>query len=92
MADVVRESEWIVTTYVQITGCFEAEDEVVPFVSHEDADFYGVYVGEPGDFHWQADFMHYEDALTYAMAVNRHRGYPIDDKTFKEGDFNDTHH
>lgn len=78
------------TTYVQITGCFETDDrDVVPFVSHEDADFYGIYIGEPGAYMWQADFLHYEDAMAYALAVNKHHGYPIDDKTFSEGSMND---
>lgn len=74
---------------VQITGCFETEEgEVVPFVSHEDADFYGIYVGEPGGFHWQADFLHYEDALVYAKVISEHHGLSIDDKTFSEGNTN----
>jgi hypothetical protein len=81
------------TTVVQLTGCFETDErEVVPFVSNEDADFYGVYIGEPGDFHWQADFLHYEDAMIYVKAISKHHGIPIDDKTFYEGNSNDTHH
>lgn len=81
------------TTYVQVTGCFETDDrEVVPFVSHEYAVFYGVYVGAPGEYRWQADFLHYEDAMTYALAIHKHRGYVIDDKTFYEGNSRDTTH
>ena len=75
------------TTFVQITGCVAEEGAVAPFVSNEDADFYAVYVAEPGECHWQADFLHYDDALTYAMAINKHHGYPIDDKTYNDGDF-----
>ena len=81
------------TTYVQISGCFETDDrEGVPFVSHEDADFYGVYVGEPGEFRWQADFLLYEDAMTYALAIHKHHGYVMDDKTFREGNAHDQLH
>ena len=81
------------TTYVQITGCFETDDrEVVPFASHEDAVFYGVYVGAPGEYRWQADFLHYEDAMTYALAIHKYHGFVIDDKTFSEGNSRDTTH
>ena len=80
------------TTYVQITGCVETDGQVVPFVSHEEAMFYGVYVGEPGSYKWQADFLHYEDALTYALAINKFHSFPIDDKTYTQGDFNETTH
>jgi hypothetical protein len=82
------------TIFVQVTGCFcdDETGDTVPFVSNEDADFYGVYVGEPGVYEWQADFLHYEDAMVYAMAIHKHHGYAIDDKTFNEGDFNGTSH
>ena len=80
-------------TLVQITGCFcTDENDCIPFASNEDADFYGVYVGEPGAFEWQADFLHREDAWAYVMAIHKHHGYQIDDKTFNEGDFNGTSH
>lgn len=80
------------TTFVQITGCFEDEGQIVPFVSNEDADFFGVYIGEPGSYAWQADFRHYEDALVYVMAIHKHHDIPIDDKTFSEGNMNVSHH
>lgn len=76
------------TSYVQIVGCFDSEDaDIVPFVSHEDAEFYGIYFGRPGEYQWQADFLHYEDALAYALAANAAHGYIIDDKTFNDEDF-----
>lgn len=80
------------TTFVQITGCVEEAGEVVPFVSNEEAGFYGVYIGKAGQYEWQADFLHYEDALTYALAIRNVRGYTLDDKTFTQGNFNDTTH
>ena len=81
------------TTYVQITGCFETDDrEVVPFAPHEDADFYAVYVGAPGEYRWQADFLRHEDAMTYALAIHKHHGYVMNDKTFSEGKANDQLH
>lgn len=80
------------TTFVQIAGRIEEAKEVVPFVSNEEADFFGVYIGKAGQYEWQADFLHYEDALTYAIAVSRTYGYLIDDKTYLQGNFNETAH
>jgi hypothetical protein len=80
------------TTVVQITGCIDIDGEVVPFVSNEDADFYGVYVGEVGQFAWQADFLHYEDAMVYVLAIHKAHGYVIDDKTYTEGNSSDKIH
>lgn len=81
------------STVVQLTGCVEVDEgAVIPFVSHEDADFYGVYIGQPGKFSWQADFLHYEDALIYVKAISKHHDIPIDDKTFYEGASNGTRH
>jgi hypothetical protein len=80
------------TTFVQVAGCVGLDEgQVAPFVSHEDADFYGVYVGEGGDYVWQADFLHYEDALTYANAVVEAHGYVLDDKTYSNGVTNAIH-
>lgn len=33
---------------VQIVGCMDDEHDVHPFVADEHANYYGVYVGEPG--------------------------------------------
>lgn len=80
------------TTVVQLCGCIDIDGDVAPFVSNENADFYAVYVGEPGNFEWQADFAYYEDALTYAMAVSKANDYPLQDITFSEGASNGTKH
>lgn len=80
------------TTVVQLCGCLMQDNDTAPFVSNEAAEFYGVYVGEPGNFQWQADFKHYEDAFTYAVAISRVNDYPLKDLTFTQGNFNDTQH
>ena len=78
--------------FVQICGCFDLNGDVVPFISNEEAEFYGVYIGEDGEYRWQADFLYYEDAMAYALAVNKAHGYLIDDKTYMEGNSNGTTH
>ena len=80
------------TLFVQITGCVAVNGQVAPFMSNEEAEFYGVYIGKPGEYRWQADFLYYEDAMAYALAVNKAHGYLIDDKTYMEGNSNGTTH
>ena len=80
------------TLFVQITGCVSVNGNVAPFMSNEEAEFYGVYVGKPGEYRWQADFLHYEDAMIYATAASKAHGLPIDNKTYTEGNSNGTTH
>ena len=80
------------TAIVQLCGCMETEDGVAPFVSNNLSDFYGVYVGQPGEFVWHADFLYYQDALTYASAMASAHGLLLQDITHSDGDSNDTHH
>lgn len=80
------------TTIVQICGCMAAEDGVVPFVDNDSAEFYAIYIGEPGAFEWQADFKHYDDALTYAMAVIKTKNIPLQDLTYSDRNIDGTHH
>ena len=77
---------------VQLCGCISDGDDVTPFISNEDADFYAIYIGEPGVFMWRADFAHYEDAFTYATALSKVNGCPLQDTTFSEGASNGTRH
>ena len=78
--------------FVQVCGCIDVKGDVVPFISNEEAEFYGVYIGEGGEYQWQADFLHYEDAMAYALAASKAHGLPIDDKTYMEGNSNGTTH
>lgn len=78
--------------FVQVCGCFDMNGNVVPFISNEEAEFYGVYVGEEGEYRWQADFLRYDVAMAYATAISKARGLPIDDKTYTEGASNGTTH
>ena len=80
------------TLFVQITGCVSVNGNVAPFMSNEEAEFYGVYVGKPGEYRWQADFLHYEDAMAYALAVHKTFGCLIDDKTYMDGNSNEKTH
>jgi hypothetical protein len=57
---------------------------VTPNVSDTDATFYGVYLGEPGDFIWQADFSYKSDALDWAWKLATLHNWELQDKTFKE--------
>lgn len=77
---------------VQICGCLANGEEVIPFLSNEEADFYSVYFGQAGGFNWQADFLYYEDALTYAMAAVAAHGMTLDDKTYSQEGCNATKH
>lgn len=70
--------------YVQVTGCkMEDDKSVIPFVSDEEAQFYGIYLGHPGNF------VHHSDhpIKTVAMAeandiIKAGAAKLLDDKTF----------
>lgn len=71
------------TKHVQVCGCItDGVSNIEPFQSDIDADFYGVYVGEPGDFKWQADFLYKSDAFDFARLLAGRHNYLIDDRTF----------
>lgn len=70
-------------TYVQVVGCFEEEDGVVGYVEDGSADFYGVYVGEPGSYQWAADFALKEDAIEFATRVADLHNYEFADDTYQ---------
>ena len=71
------------TKRIQIVGCME-DEEVHPFVADEHADYYGIYVGEPGAYLWVADFINKEDAKMFAELIAKRDGYVLDDQTFTE--------
>jgi hypothetical protein len=53
---------------VQIKPCFD-EDRVVVWCEEANAAYFGVYLGEPGDYHWVADFANKDEAQWYAEAL-----------------------
>jgi hypothetical protein len=65
---------------VQICGCFEAGEDVIPFVPDSVAEFWGVYIGDT-TMEWLADFSRKVDALLYADTLVK-QGYELDDRTF----------
>lgn len=69
--------------FIQITGVHD-NGERTPFVSDEDAGFFGVYLGEPGDFAWLADFNYKTDALQWAHRLAALHNWEMQDKTFRE--------
>ena len=53
---------------VQVQACSEIDGCVVR-VPWEEADFWGVYQGEPGGYEWIADFQVRDDAMMFANLV-----------------------
>lgn len=74
------------TLSVQVCGCHEEDGEVCPFVPDSEADYYGVYIGEAGDFMWCADFKSKDDALNWAEEVAACHDCEVDDKTRSDSD------
>ena len=72
------------TKHVQIVGCIDDEHDIHPFVADEHADYYGIYVGEPGAYLWVADFINKDDAKLFAELIAKRDGYVLDDQTFTE--------
>ena len=72
------------TKTIQIVGCVEDldEGEVHPFVADEHADYFSLYLGEPGAYLWLADFANKGDAELFAAFLAQTYGYTIDDQTF----------
>lgn len=84
--DHLKENEGRV--FAQICGCRVSEDaskEVIPFVSHEKAEFYGVYLGKPGNYRSMSDHVTYSSALKAAAEfVEQGKAEKVDDKTFHD--------
>jgi hypothetical protein len=68
---------------VEIRACTEIEGTVV-WTSLESADFFGVYVGQSGEFVWAADFAHYQDAYNWAEEVAEMHELTIQDRCYRE--------
>lgn len=73
---------------VQIAGCIEEDEQITPFVADEDAEFWSVYLGEPGSFECIKDFDNRQDAVVFALRLlGDGRAYKIDNLTFSRGDY-----
>lgn len=74
---------------VQVAGCREDDGEVTPFVADEDAEFWSVYLGEPGGFKCLEDFDTKVEALGYAFRlIGNGRAQVLQNRTFSKGDYN----
>lgn len=69
-------------TEVEVRGCNEIDGQVVWAVLDE-ADYFGVYIGEPGDFVWAADFKHHLDACNWAEEVADLHDLKFYDRTYQ---------
>lgn len=73
---------------VQVAGCREEEGYITPFVADEDAEFWSVYLGEPGAFECIEDFNNKNDALNFAYRlVVSESADTLDNLTFSKGDY-----
>lgn len=72
------------TKIVQVCGIYHLADEVVAFVSDEEATGYGVYIGQPGGFRWLQDFKEKKAALFYAKVLAGAAQCEMDDLTYSD--------
>lgn len=56
---------------------YDRSCEGVVWCNEDVADQFSVYVGEPGDFNWLADFHLYEHAGDWATYYAKSRGYKL---------------
>lgn len=66
--------------YVQVQPCLEMEDMVAPCLTSE-ADYFGVYTGEPGGYDWVADFHDVQAARDYAHTLAAEHAAAVVDLT-----------
>jgi hypothetical protein len=57
----------------------DIEDGEVVQCKESEADYFGVYIGTPGDLTWAADFDSYTDALNWALEVADNRDCTVFD-------------
>lgn len=73
----LRKSE---PTTIQVKPCTRDGGGVTRCETHE-AQFFGVYIGRPGEYEWVADFHQATHALLFANAVCAHYGHELEDNT-----------
>ena len=64
-------------TIVQVRPC-RLDTDGVEQCSPENAEFFGVYVGTPGDFQWVADFEYYVHAKCWSSDLAELHEYEWD--------------
>lgn len=67
-------------TFVQIQGCIECDGTVIAGQRENEAEYFGLYMGEPGAYRWFADCETYELARQFANMLTSEHGYKIDDR------------
>jgi len=78
------------TTIVQLVGCAEDEEgDIRSFMPDDEAEFYGVYFGEPGGFMWAADFFDKRHAYAFAEALAESNQWQLQDKTYEHAETTD---
>ena len=66
---------------IQIRPCKDDEDGQVLWCETPEADYFGVYVGVPGDYEWVADFLSRTDAQNWAWEVAQNHDSTVEDLT-----------
>lgn len=67
------------TKRVQVQPCRNDGSGGVERCTVKQAEFFGVYMGEPGSFKWCADFDFQTDALNWAQEVAETFEVPLED-------------
>jgi hypothetical protein len=62
----------------------DTESRCVIWCDESDADQFSVYLGEPGEFTWAADFLLYLDARRWAQEIAAAHSTHLDDYVEKE--------
>lgn len=62
-------------TYVQVMPLIERDGAII-WTTTDNAEFFGIYVGRPGDFQWRVDIEGRENAMTIARGVAASESIP----------------
>lgn len=77
-------TEMVLDPRVEVRGCKDLDDQQVQWCSHDDADYYGVYITHTNGMTWIADFASYADALNWGEEVAENNEVKFFDMTFDE--------
>lgn len=67
-------------TKVEIRACIsDVGGSTRPAIKGQQPHFFGVYIGEPGNMRWTADFFYHQDALNWATEVAENHECPLED-------------
>lgn len=68
LSEILHTADTPANTHVEARACRE-DDGAVLWCGEEEAEYFSVYRGAPGRFHWMADFGLKDDALHYAEFI-----------------------